>query len=105
MSNFGSFQTSLSLGVEQGLQKLPKFDINDLKLLIHCYILIPKKYPRKTPFKTHWPPPPDFQVFYGPDMHAWKLDGDEKKIPPTVIRFTQFTTKKGEASLDLFFLF
>ena len=51
------------------------------------------------------PPPPDFQTFYGPDMHAWKLDGDEKKIPPTVIRFTQFTTKKGEASLDLFFLF
>ena len=55
LSNFGSFsyfQTSLSLGVEQGLQKLPKFDINDLKLLFHCYILIPKKCPRKIPFKT-----------------------------------------------------
>ena len=55
MSNFGSFsyfQTSLSLGVEQGLQKLPKFDINDLKLLFHCYILIPRKCPRETPFKT-----------------------------------------------------
>ena len=36
MSNFGIlryFQTFLSLGVEQGFQKLPKFDINDLKLL------------------------------------------------------------------------
>ena len=61
MSNFGSFryfQTSLSLGVEQGLQKLPKFDINDLKLLFHCYILISRKCPRKTPFKTQCPPPP-----------------------------------------------
>ena len=55
MSNFGSFsyfQTSLSLGVEQVLQKQPKFDINDLKLLFYCYILIPRKCPRKTPFKT-----------------------------------------------------
>ena len=60
MSNFGSlryFQTSLSLGVEQGLQKLPKFDINDLKLLFNCYILIPRKRLRKTPFKTQCPPP------------------------------------------------
>ena len=46
MSNFDSFsyfQTSLSLGVKQVLQKLPKIDINDLKLLFHCYILIPKQ--------------------------------------------------------------
>ena len=55
MSNFGSFsyfQTSLSLGVGQVLQKLPKFDINDLKLLFHCFILIPRKCPHKIPFKT-----------------------------------------------------
>ena len=55
MSNFGSFsyfQTFLSLGVEQGLQKLPKFDINDLRLLFHCNILIPRKCPRKTLFKA-----------------------------------------------------
>ena len=54
MSNFGSFsyfQTSLSLGVGQVLQKLS----NDLKLLFHCYILIPGKCPRKTPFKTQCP--------------------------------------------------
>ena len=64
MSNFGSFsyfQTSLSLGVKQGLQKLPKYDINDLKLLFHCHILIPRKCPRKTPFKTQCPPPPNFR--------------------------------------------
>ena len=48
------FQTSLLLRVEQRLQKLPKFDINDLKLLFHSYILIPRKCPRKTPFKTQW---------------------------------------------------
>ena len=55
MSTFGSFsyfQTFLSLGVKQGLQKLPKFDINDRRLSFHCYILIPRKCPRKTPFKT-----------------------------------------------------
>ena len=90
MSNFGSFsyfQTSLSLGVEQGLQKLPKFDINDLKHLFHYYILIPRKCPRKTPFKTqYWYcgrnlPPPDwiFQNLrrsphpgsYGPEYWYW----------------------------------
>ena len=55
MSNFGSFcyfQTFLSLRVKLGLQKLLKFDINDLRLLFHCNILIPRKCPRKTPFKT-----------------------------------------------------
>ena len=60
LSNFGSFsyfQTPLSLGVEQGLQKLPKIDINDLRLLFYCYILIPRKCPRKTPFKTQCPSP------------------------------------------------
>ena len=65
MSNFGSFsyfQTFLSLGVEQRLQKLPKFYINDLRLLFHCNILIPRKCPRKTLFKTQCPPP-DFQTF------------------------------------------
>ena len=40
------------LSIEQGLQKLQKFDINDLRLLFHCNILVPKKYPRKTQFKT-----------------------------------------------------
>ena len=49
--SFSYFQTSLSLGVEQGLQKLPKFDINDLRLLFHCFILIPRKCPRKIPFQ------------------------------------------------------
>ena len=58
LSNFGSFsyfQTFFSLGVEQGLQKLPKFDINDLRLLFHCNILIPRKCPRKTLFKAQCP--------------------------------------------------
>ena len=67
LSNFGSFiyfQTFLSLGVKQGLQKLPKFDINDLRLLFHCYILIPRKCPHKTPFKTQCPPSPSY------DSHA-----------------------------------
>ena len=57
MSNFGSFsyfQTSISLRVGQVFQNLPTFDINDLKLLFHCYILISRKCPRKTPFKTQW---------------------------------------------------
>ena len=57
LSDFGSFsyfQTSLSLRVEQNLQKLQKIDINDLKLLFQCYILIPRKCPRKTPLKTQW---------------------------------------------------
>ena len=55
MSNFGSFsyfQIFLSLGVQQGLQKLPKLDINDIGLLFHRYILIPRKCLRKPPFKT-----------------------------------------------------
>ena len=67
LSNFGSFsyfQTSLSLGVEQGLQKLQKFDINDLRLLFHCNILIPRKCPRKTPFKAQCPPYRD-NIVYG----------------------------------------
>ena len=34
--------------------KNSKFDINDLRLLFHCYILIPRKCPGKTPFKTQW---------------------------------------------------
>ena len=58
MSNFDSFsyfQTSLSLGVKQGLQKVPKFNINDLRLLFQRYILIPRKYPHKTPFITQSP--------------------------------------------------
>ena len=46
---------SFSLGVEQGLQKLPKFDKNDLRLLFHCNILIPRKCPRKTLFKGQCP--------------------------------------------------
>ena len=68
MSNFFSFsyfQTFFSLGVEQGLQKLPKFDINDLRLLFHCNILIPKKCPRKTLFKAQCSPLKYSNVFYG----------------------------------------
>ena len=70
MSNFfilSYFQTFLLLGVEQGLQKLPKYDIYDLRLLFHCYILIPRKCPCKTPFKTQCPPPPLYNsdVIYG----------------------------------------
>ena len=42
------------LRVKQGLQKLPKFDKNDLILLFPCYILISRKCPRQTPFKTQW---------------------------------------------------
>ena len=69
LSNFGSFsyfQTSSSLGVEQGPQKLQKFDINDLRLLFHCNILIPRKCPRKTPFKAQCPPPPLKLFMYDP---------------------------------------
>ena len=69
MSNFDSFsyfQTSLSLGVKQGLQKLPKYDINDLRHLFHWYILIARKCPRKTPFKTQCPPPPHPSFSYLP---------------------------------------
>ena len=46
-----------SIDVEQELQKLPRFDIKDLKLLFHCNILIPKKCPCKTPFKAQFPLP------------------------------------------------
>ena len=59
LSKFGSFsyfQTSLSLGVGQVHQKLQKFDINNLRLLFHYYILIPRKCPHKTPFKRQCPP-------------------------------------------------
>ena len=55
LSNFDSFsyfQTFLSLGVEQGLQKPAKFDINDLRLLFHCYILIPRNV-RVKPHSKH----------------------------------------------------
>ena len=80
MSNFGTFsyfETSLALEVQQGLQKLPKCDINDLRLLFHRYILIPRKCPRKTPFKTQWgrgkrsidPSAPQFRRPY----HKWRL--------------------------------
>ena len=44
------------LNLSIGHQKLPKFDINYLKLLFHCNILIPRKCPRKTPFKAQCPP-------------------------------------------------
>ena len=54
--SFRYFQTSLSLGVEQGLQKPQKFDLNDLILLFHCNILIPRKCPRKTSYKAQCPP-------------------------------------------------
>ena len=60
LSNFGSFsqfQTFLSLGVEQGLHKLPEFDLNDLRLSFHYYILIPRKCLRKTPFQHTVPSP------------------------------------------------
>ena len=76
MSNFSSFsyfQTALSLGVGQVLQKLPKFDINDLKLLFHCYILIPRKCPRKTQFKTQCPPP-IFRQFGVSELHILNIE-------------------------------
>ena len=41
-------------GVGKGIKKLPKFDRNDLRLLFHYYILIPRKCPRKTYFNTQW---------------------------------------------------
>ena len=69
LSNFGCFsyfQTFLSLGVKQGLQKLPKFDINDLWLLLHCNILIPRKCPCKTLFKAQGPPPRPHPTSDGP---------------------------------------
>ena len=88
MSNFGSFsyfQTSLSLGVEQGLQKLPKFDINDLRLLFHCYILIPRKCPRKIPFKTQcvWRGGGQKQIYLGllGPLVLWSRDLTSPKVP------------------------
>ena len=52
------FIEELRVGVQQGLQKLQKFDINDLRHLFHCNMLILRKYPRKTPFKAQCPPRP-----------------------------------------------
>ena len=55
---FGSFsfsQASIWLRVNKVLQKLQEFDINDLRLLFHCNILIPRKCSRKTPFKAQCP--------------------------------------------------
>ena len=94
MSNFGTFsyfETSLSLGVEQGLQKPPKFDINDLRLLFHCNILIPRGCPRKTPFKTQWG---------GADYAQHKL-----KLVPTKIFFTfrRPWLAYWRATIELFF--
>ncbi len=60
-----SILCQISLGVKQWLQKVPKFDINDIRILFYCYILIPRKCPRKTPFKTQCPPPQNADVIYG----------------------------------------
>ena len=51
------------------------------------------------------PPSPGLSDLLRPWHACLEVGWGRKKIPPTVIRFTQFTTKKGEASLDLFFLF
>ena len=72
LSNFDSFsyfQTSLSLGIEQRLQKLPKCDINELRLLFPCYILIPRKCPCKTLFKAQSP------VQGSPSCYSWTRYG------------------------------
>ena len=42
--------------ISLGIKKLPKFDIIDLRLLFHRYIFVPRKCPRKTPFKAQWFP-------------------------------------------------
>ena len=46
------------LGVGKGMKELLKFDRNELRYQFHCGILIPRKCPRKTPFKARCPPPP-----------------------------------------------
>ena len=55
-SNFSYFQISLWLGVDKGLQKLPKSDKNELRLLFDCFILISRKCPLKIPFQHTVPP-------------------------------------------------
>ena len=81
LSNFGSFsyfQTFFSLGVKQGLQKLPKCDINDLRHSFHCNILISRKCPRKTLFKAQCD---------GPWLRCYKFSlntGWELSNPPPI---------------------
>ena len=48
---FSFFQASLWLGVDKVLQKLPKSYKSEVRHLFHCYILIPRKCPRKTLFQ------------------------------------------------------
>ena len=99
MSNFGSFsyfQTFLSLGVEQGLQKLPKFDINDLILLFHCNILIHRKCPRKTLFKAQcWGP--SKIAFTGQKllMPRWNKGGTYKQVKITNTTLQYFRDLKS----------
>ena len=45
------------LGVKNVLQKLTKSYKNEVRHLFQCCILIPKKYPRKTPFQPPTPTP------------------------------------------------
>ena len=40
-----------------------KLDKNELRLWFHYYILIPRKYSRKTPFRDTVPPNPPFRLF------------------------------------------
>ena len=96
MSNFGSFsyfQTSFSLGVEQGPQNLQKFDINDLRLLFHCNILISRKCPHKPPFKAQCPTP-HFNTFLRPCMHQ-----DTKIVEPEMSNHCTLNDKNGIYSI------
>ena len=61
LPTFGSFPffwESLWLGVHKVLQKLTKSYKSELRDLVQCSILIPRKCPRKTPFQHTVPLPP-----------------------------------------------
>ena len=51
------FHASILLGVNKVLQKLTKSYKSELRHLLQCCILIPRKCPSKTPFQHTVPPP------------------------------------------------
>ena len=96
MSNYDGFsylQTFLSIGIEQGLQKLPKFDINDLRFLFHCNILIPRKCLLK-PYSKCPPPFLIASVFYEQPLAAMY-----SRIPCNI--FLIVTAMKGQKNINV----
>ena len=80
---------------------MPKFDINDLKFLFQCYILIPRKCLRKTPFKAQCPPPPDFETFLWPCLKDAGTVVLRLGLPPPLL--FRFSDPPSGAQLSSFF--